>query len=107
MNAWGTDASAVGNHEFDYGLPRLLDHIERADFPFLSANILDEATGETPDWLKASTVLRVNGVRVGVIGADRQDDAGARQGGRHRGPRVRRRGRADRGRVAQAASGRA
>ena len=69
MNAWGTDATAVGNHEFDYGLPRLLDHIERADFPFLSANILDEATGETPDWLEATTVLRVNGVRVGVIGA--------------------------------------
>ncbi len=69
MNAWGTDATAVGNHEFDYGLPRLLDHIERADFPFLSANILDEDTGETPDWLEATTVLRVNGVRVGVIGA--------------------------------------
>lgn len=69
MNAWGTDASAVGNHEFDYGLPRLLGHIERADFDYLSANIVDEETGETPDWLDASTVLRVNGVRVGVIGA--------------------------------------
>ncbi len=69
MNAWGTDASAVGNHEFDYGLPRLLDHIARADWPYLSANIVDEDTGETPDWLDASTVVRVNGVRVGVIGA--------------------------------------
>ncbi|MEZ0292839.1 MAG: 5'-nucleotidase C-terminal domain-containing protein, partial [Solirubrobacteraceae bacterium] len=69
MNAWGTDASAVGNHEFDYGLPRLLEHIERADFAYLSANILDADTGETPDWLDASTVVRVNGVRVGVIGA--------------------------------------
>ena len=69
MNAWGTDATAIGNHEFDYGLPRLFEHMERADFPFLSANIVDEATGETPDWLDASTVIRVNGVRVGVIGA--------------------------------------
>ena len=48
---------------------RLLQHIERADFPFLSANIVEEATGEAPDWLDGSTVFRVNGVRVGVIGA--------------------------------------
>ena len=69
MNAWGTDATALGNHEFDFGLPRLFEHIERADFPFLSANIVDEDTGEAPDWLDGSTVLRVNGTRVGVIGA--------------------------------------
>ncbi len=69
MNAWGTDATALGNHEFDFGLPRLFEHIERADFPFLSANIVDEDTGEAPDWLHGSTVLRVNGTRVGVIGA--------------------------------------
>ena len=69
MNAWGTDATALGNHEFDFGLPRLFEHIERADFPFLSANIVDEATGAAPDWLDGSTVLRVNGTRVGVIGA--------------------------------------
>ena len=69
MNAWGTDATAIGNHEFDFGLPRLFEHIERADFPFLSANIVDEDTGEAPDWLDGSTVLRVNDTRVGVIGA--------------------------------------
>ena len=47
----------------------MLEHIERADFPFLSANIVEEATGEAPDWLDGSAVFRVNGVRVGVIGA--------------------------------------
>ena len=73
MNEWGMDASALGNHEFDYGLPRLFEHIERADFPFLSANIVDEDTGETPDWLDGSKVFRVNGMRVGVIGATVQN----------------------------------
>ena len=68
-NAWGLDATSLGNHEFDFGVERLLQHIERADFPFLSANIVEEATGEAPDWLDGSTVFRVNGVRVGVIGA--------------------------------------
>ena len=32
-NAWGLDATAYGNHEFDYGLERLLMHQERAELP--------------------------------------------------------------------------
>jgi 2',3'-cyclic-nucleotide 2'-phosphodiesterase (5'-nucleotidase family) len=68
-NAWGLDATAYGNHEFDYGLARLLAHQERADFPFLAANIVETATGQTPDWVTPSHVLNVNGVKVGVIGA--------------------------------------
>jgi hypothetical protein len=38
QNAWGLDATALGNHEFDFGVERILAHQERADFPFLSAN---------------------------------------------------------------------
>jgi 2',3'-cyclic-nucleotide 2'-phosphodiesterase (5'-nucleotidase family) len=68
-NAWGLDATSFGNHEFDFGLPRILAQQERADFPFLSANIVDEATGEAPSWLQTSAVFTVNGIRVGVIGA--------------------------------------
>jgi 2',3'-cyclic-nucleotide 2'-phosphodiesterase (5'-nucleotidase family) len=68
-NAWGLDATSFGNHEFDFGVERILAHQERADFPFLSANIVEEATGRAPDWMKTSTVFRVNGIRVGVIGA--------------------------------------
>ena len=47
----------------------LLAQQERANFPFLSANIVDEATGRPPSWLQPSAVFDVNGVRVGVIGA--------------------------------------
>ncbi|MET0862807.1 MAG: 5'-nucleotidase C-terminal domain-containing protein, partial [Nakamurella sp.] len=68
-NAWGLDATAYGNHEFDYGVERLLAHQERADFPFLATNIVDESTGQRPDWVKPSYVTTINGVRVGVIGA--------------------------------------
>ncbi len=68
-NAWGLDATSYGNHEFDYGVDRLLEHQERADFPFLATNIVDEDTGQRPDWVTPSVVFRVNGVRVGVIGA--------------------------------------
>jgi 2',3'-cyclic-nucleotide 2'-phosphodiesterase (5'-nucleotidase family) len=68
-NAWGLDATSYGNHEFDFGVDRLLEHQERADFPFLAANILAEGTDEPPDWVQPSAVFEVNGVQVGVIGA--------------------------------------
>jgi 2',3'-cyclic-nucleotide 2'-phosphodiesterase (5'-nucleotidase family)/predicted AlkP superfamily phosphohydrolase/phosphomutase len=68
-NAWGLDATSFGNHEFDYGVARILKHEARAHFPFLSTNIVDHATGEAPDWVTPSVVFKVNGVRVGVIGA--------------------------------------
>ncbi|WP_244929011.1 5'-nucleotidase C-terminal domain-containing protein [Nocardioides sp. W7] len=68
-NAWGLDATAYGNHEFDYGVSRLLQHQARAGFPFLATNIVDEATGKAPPWVTPSKVFRVNGVKVGVIGA--------------------------------------
>ena len=69
-NAWGLDATSYGNHEFDFGVARLLAQQERANFPFLAANIVDEATGEPPDWVQPSAVFDVNGIQVGVIGAD-------------------------------------
>jgi 2',3'-cyclic-nucleotide 2'-phosphodiesterase (5'-nucleotidase family) len=69
LNAMGVDASALGNHEFDYGLDRLMTHMQRATFPYLTVNIQDEATGQPPDWARPSEVFEVNGVKVGVIGA--------------------------------------
>jgi 2',3'-cyclic-nucleotide 2'-phosphodiesterase (5'-nucleotidase family)/predicted AlkP superfamily phosphohydrolase/phosphomutase len=68
-NAWGLDATSFGNHEFDFGIERILLHQERADFPFLATNVVEEATGREPEWMKTSEVFRVNGVRVGVIGS--------------------------------------
>jgi 2',3'-cyclic-nucleotide 2'-phosphodiesterase (5'-nucleotidase family) len=69
-SAWGLDATSYGNHEFDYGVTRLLAHQARANFPFLATNILDAATGRLPSWVQPSKVFVVNGVKVGVIGAE-------------------------------------
>ncbi|MDV3220415.1 5'-nucleotidase C-terminal domain-containing protein [Intrasporangium sp.] len=68
-NAWGLDATSYGNHEFDYGIARLLAHQARADFPFLATNIVETATGVAPEWVTPSVVFRINGTKVGVIGA--------------------------------------
>ncbi|MFI5618389.1 bifunctional metallophosphatase/5'-nucleotidase [Streptomyces sp. NPDC051567] len=41
MNAIGYDAAALGNHEFNYGIPLLRKFEEQCDFPLLGANALD------------------------------------------------------------------
>jgi 2',3'-cyclic-nucleotide 2'-phosphodiesterase (5'-nucleotidase family) len=84
-NAWGLDATSYGNHEFDYGVERLLRQQARATFPFLAVNILDDATGQRPSWVTPSVVFTVRGIKVGVIGAELENtpelvSAGATEG---------------------------
>src|SRR6188474_2093136 len=38
MNAMQYDAAAIGNHEYNYGVPYLDSALRQAKFPFLSAN---------------------------------------------------------------------
>lgn len=46
MNFAGYDLMVPGNHEFDYGYKNLQKLDVLADFPFVSANIKDKATGK-------------------------------------------------------------
>ncbi|MDQ3280688.1 MAG: 5'-nucleotidase C-terminal domain-containing protein [Acidobacteriota bacterium] len=87
-NVLGYTAAAVGNHEFDFGpagpeaIPRkpgddplgaLKRNADLAMFPFLSANMLDKATGKTPNWVKRYTMVRTGGAKIGVIGLSTPD----------------------------------
>ncbi len=69
-NAWGLRATSYGNHEFDYGIDRLLQHQARAHFPFLGANIISETTGLRPDWVQGTHVFNYGNLRIGVIGIE-------------------------------------
>ncbi len=69
-NLWGLDATSYGNHEFDYGVTRLLQHQARANFPFLGANIVDANTLANPSWVKGTQVFSYGGLKVGVIGIE-------------------------------------
>jgi 2',3'-cyclic-nucleotide 2'-phosphodiesterase (5'-nucleotidase family) len=44
MNLLDYDAAAIGNHEFNYGIPHLNAVVERSEFPWLSANTFVEGT---------------------------------------------------------------
>jgi 2',3'-cyclic-nucleotide 2'-phosphodiesterase (5'-nucleotidase family) len=45
-----------------------LMHQERANFPFLGANIVDELTGKNPDWVQGTHVFQYGKLKIGVIG---------------------------------------
>ncbi len=66
MNAVGYDVATPGNHEFDYGMDRFLELVDMADFPYVSANFIDLATGDAV--LEPYTILTYNGVNVAFVG---------------------------------------
>src|SRR5213594_3912296 len=68
MNAFGIDAAAIGNHEFDWSIDTLRARMAGARYPFLAANITDSATTVTPAWAEPWTVIERGGVRVAAIG---------------------------------------
>ena len=105
-NAWGLDATSYGNHEFDYGVERLLKHQARAKFPFLATNIVEKSTGKPPSWVTPSKVFTVDGVKVGVIGAELKNTPELVSAGCDGRPRVPRRGVPDQGRVGAPPRGR-
>lgn len=67
MNAAGYDAMTLGNHEFDWGTDNLLQILEAAEFPVVSANILDKISGE-PMFKPYVIVDTQAGYKVGVFG---------------------------------------
>lgn len=69
----GVAASAVGNHEFDWGDGYFATWSESANFPFLAANIIDKRTGKIPSWARPYSVVRVGGHTIAFIGLSTQE----------------------------------
>ena len=69
MNAAGYDLATLGNHEFDYGMARVLEIVEQADFEYLSANFYHEANGvRGENVLNAAAIVEMGGKKVAFIG---------------------------------------
>jgi 5'-nucleotidase len=65
MNAVGYDAMVLGNHEFNYGVDRLLELSEMMDFPLLAANV---KTADGDNLFQSCEIFPMNGITVGVFG---------------------------------------
>ncbi|WP_225986426.1 bifunctional UDP-sugar hydrolase/5'-nucleotidase [Rufibacter sp. LB8] len=66
MNAVNYDLMALGNHDFDYGLPRTLELEQMAVFPMRAANIMDENT-QQPIFGDPYIITEKNGVKVAIL----------------------------------------
>ena len=65
MNEIGYDVATPGNHEFDYGMDQFLALTERANFPYVSANFVDN-DGNTV--LDPYVIKDVAGVKIAFVG---------------------------------------
>ncbi|MEU6675377.1 5'-nucleotidase C-terminal domain-containing protein [Streptomyces sp. NPDC046925] len=71
MNRIGYDAAALGNHEFNYGIPVLRKFEEQCEFPLLGANALDAKTQKPafpPYFMKRLRTPHGRDVKVAVLG---------------------------------------
>ncbi len=75
FNATLYDVATFGNHEFDWGQTVLTDRTTQATYPFVSANIVVNNTGDcatagwtSPAFTKPYEIKTVAGVKVGFIG---------------------------------------
>lgn len=73
MSAIGYDAMALGNHEFDNPLDVLEQQEKWANFPFLSANILDKKTNKP--LYKPYKIFKKNNLTIAVVGFTTTDTA--------------------------------
>ena len=81
FNAMGYNVATFGNHEFDWGQTVLGDRTTQATYPFVTANIVKNDTGNcaTAGWTKPDfaddpfTIQTVNGVRVAFVGVTTQE----------------------------------
>ncbi len=69
MHALGTEAMAVGNHEFDQGPATLARFIRGAGFPVLSANIDAGADPDLRGLIRRFAILHKDGLAIGVVAA--------------------------------------
>lgn len=67
MNTAGYAVACLGNHDFDFGYPQMMENVSKARFPVLCCNVILDETGESI--LPGSAILALdNGLRIGFVG---------------------------------------
>ncbi|MDY0214955.1 MAG: 5'-nucleotidase C-terminal domain-containing protein [Bacilli bacterium] len=69
MNYMGFAALTLGNHEFDWSVEQIKTNKSEYNLPYLGTNIVEEISGENPDFIDESPLIERDGVKIGIIGA--------------------------------------
>lgn len=64
----GLELSAVGNHEFDWGIDRIVKWAEDGELTFVCTNIYDKRTNQPVDWAEPFVIIEKEGVKIGFVG---------------------------------------
>lgn len=73
MNAIGYEAMTIGNHEFDIDQETLISTLSLAEFPIISCNVIDRATGQIPSYVQPYVIIEKMGVKIGLLGMTTTD----------------------------------
>lgn len=76
MSKMGFASMAIGNHEFDWGISKIVTEEQHASFPFLGINIYSKSTGKIASFASPSTIVRRGGAKIGIIGSIMQNISG-------------------------------
>ncbi|MCJ7689054.1 MAG: 5'-nucleotidase C-terminal domain-containing protein [Clostridiaceae bacterium] len=68
MKEVGVVASAVGNHEFDWGIDKIAKWAEEGEYDFLASNIYGKTTGKPVTWAKPYIIVEKGGIKIGLVG---------------------------------------
>ncbi|MBU3143532.1 5'-nucleotidase C-terminal domain-containing protein [Clostridium sp. CF012] len=68
MKSVGVVASAVGNHEFDWGTDKIAKWAQEGGYKFLASNIYDKKTGKPVTWAEPYMIVEKGGVKIGLVG---------------------------------------
>ncbi|EQB87934.1 2',3'-cyclic-nucleotide 2'-phosphodiesterase (5'-nucleotidase family) [Clostridium punense] len=61
-------ASALGNHEFDWGIDKIEKWAKDGGFDFLASNIYNKKTGKPVEFAKPYKVITEAGKKIGLVG---------------------------------------
>ena len=75
MKGMNTSASAVGNHEFDWGSDKIGTWGKDGNFQYLASNIYDTSTNKPVSWAKPYMVIKKGDLKIGLIGLAHPDTA--------------------------------
>ncbi len=64
----GYDALCVGNHEFDHGIPNLVDLIRKSALPAVAANLDERTNGRRVEWVPPWRLVERGGLRIALVG---------------------------------------
>ncbi len=73
MKSMGVVASAVGNHEFDWGVEHIKGWAEEGGFDFLATNIVDKKTGKPVEWAKPYKIVEKGNIKIAFLGLAHPD----------------------------------